>query len=309
MTLLAGDLTTPQRFVQWYGNNSNASAPVISQLVSSMSRLILTKLSRSRLYSQQFVRTFNGQGTSQLQLPDYPATSITQIQMGSVIVNPAPLPAIVNNVVSQSTAGMYGYRFIPWSGNLPGEPALIEFVNGMFWPGYQNIKVTYDAGYLISNELWTVPTTTSDGQVMDQVTVFQPLGIWCRDNGIVNTTTGMTMTPVTGAPAPGQYQVGPDSTPGLYTFNDTDVQAGLNISISYSFVPADLEEAANQMVAERYLYRDRVGIDSKVLGGQETIRYSRGGYRYQMFPDLPPEVDALISPYVSVISPAIGADT
>lgn len=311
MTLLAGDLTTPQRFATWYGNglNANSLPAVISQLVGSMTALIYSKLNRGRLYSQTLTRTFNGQGTSQIVLPDWPVTSLIQVQMGSILVPSAPLPSVVNGVINSTNSGRYGTRIIPWSGNLPGDPGVIEFVGGLFVPGFQNIQITYTAGYLISSEAWTVPKTTGGGATADQVTVLQPNGIWCRDNGVTNATTGAVMTKVASNPASGEYSVGPDSTPGLYIFNDTDVQAGLNVLISYSFIPADLEEACIQMIAERYVYRDRIGTEAKTLGGQETVRFSRGGYRYQMFPDLPPEVDALISPYVSVISPAIGADT
>jgi hypothetical protein len=81
--------------------------------------------------------------------------------------------------------------------------------------------------------------------------------------------------------------------------------------ISYSFIPADLEEACIQMVAERYYYRERVGAMSKALAGQETVSWMRGGGRYGsgVTRDLPPEVAALIDPYISVIPPAIGAPT
>jgi hypothetical protein len=81
------------------------------------------------------------------------------------------------------------------------------------------------------------------------------------------------------------------------------------ILLSYSFVPADLEEATIQMVAERYAYRSRIGEIMKSLGGQETIRYQRGamGPPWSYENSLPPEVNDLISPYVSVLPPVIGA--
>lgn len=115
------------------------------------------------------------------------------------------------------------------------------------------------------------------------------------------------MTPVASSPAPGQYIPPPDATPGLYTFNSTDVSNGLTVNISYSFIPADLEEACIQMVAERYSYRGRIGEISKSLGGQETARFLRGGMGRSVL-ELPPEVESLIQPYVSVIPPATGAD-
>ena len=300
MTLLAGDLTTPARYAQWIGPGINPAAipSVIGQLITSQTAQIYSKLSRARLFSQNFTRVFDGQGTYQIILPDWPVTNISLVQVGSSIVNPAPLPTVTNGVVNSTNSGTYGYRYVGWGGNLPGDPSVLEFVNGSWWPGVQNIQVTYTAGYLISNEAWSTFVT-------NQVTVLQPLGIWCRDNGVINTTTGAMMTPVASSPGPGQYVPPPDTSPGLYTFNAADVTGGLKVSISYSFIPADLEEACCQMVAERYSYRGRIGEISRALGTQETVRFMRGGLGRGAL--LPPEVLALIDPYVSTIPPAIGA--
>lgn len=297
MSLLGGDLTTPARYAQWFGSSA-PSSPAVAQMVTSMSQMIYSKLSRQRVYSQQFVRTLDGVGNYQLVLPDWPVTSISKLQVGSALIQPFPLPSPTTGFVPTNTFG-YGYRFVSWDGDLPGQPAVIEFVGGAFPYGKQNVQVTYQAGYLIANEAQTVPGTPF------QVTVQQPYGIWSRDNGVVYAATGVALVPVTGTPSVGQYKPPPDTTPGLYTFAATDAAA--NLLISYSFIPADLEEACNQMVAERLSYRSRIGEESKSLGGQETVRFMRGGNRYGMFPDLPPEVESLISPYVSVIPPAIGA--
>jgi hypothetical protein len=119
--------------------------------------------------------------------------------------------------------------------------------------------------------------------------------------------TGVALTPVSASPAIGQYVPQPDTSPGLYTFSSADASAA--VLISYSFIPAALEEACIQMVVERYSYRTRVGEISKSLGGQETVRFMRGsaGRPYSSSNDLPPEVNDLIYDYVSVLPPIIGA--
>jgi hypothetical protein len=185
---------------------------------------------------------------------------------------------------------------------LPGENAVLEFVGGYFYTRSQNVKVTYQAGYLISNEAVTVPAVTPW-----QLTVQQPLGIWSRDNGVVYASTGVALRPVTVITAAGQYIPPPDTNPGLYTFGTADASA--NLLISYSFIPADLEEACIQMIAERYSYRGRIGEISKSLGGQETIRFMRGGSGppWGRTSSLPPEIMDLIWPYVNVVMPNIGA--
>lgn len=297
MTLLSGDLTTPYRAATWLSSPPSLPSPILSQLIGSVTALIYSKLSRSRLYSQTQTRIADGVGNNQLVLPDFPVTSITLVQIGSALINPYPLPNPISGVQT-STFG-YGYRFIPWSGNLPGEPCVLEFVNGYFPVGVQNCKITYVAGYLIQNEAWTIPASPN------QVTVLQPNGIWCRDNGITYASSGLSLTPVTGAPSVGQYNIPSDSSPGLYTFSAADV--GQPLLINYSFIPADLEEAAIQMVAERYVYRGRIGEISKSLGGQETVRFMRGGSGRGQLADLPPEVAGMIEPYISVVPPWIGA--
>lgn len=302
MSLLGGDLTTPSRVKVWIPNLTAASDAIIAQLITSMTALIYNKLNRSRLFSQQFVRTFDGTGNYQLVLPDWPVTSIMKVQMGAQLILPSPLPNPTTGAVSSLNPG-YGYRAVLWEGNPPGDPAILEFNNGGFSRGAQNIQVTYVAGYLIQNEAATIPITPF------QVTVQQPQGIWCRDGGVTYASSGIALVPVTGpTPTIGQYVPPPDTSPGLYTFAAADV--GKAILISYSYIPAELEEACIQMVAERNSYRQRIGELSKSLGGQETVSFLRGsGVGRSGYSDLPPEVEGLIWPYVSVISPALGAPT
>lgn len=304
MTLLAGDLTTPARVQTWLPDLTSASNAIVAQLISSMTALLYTKLNRARTFSQTFTRTIDGVGNYQILLPDYPVTGIASVQLGARIINLMPLPNPTTGVIPPPNFG-YGYRFIPWAGNLPGDPAVLEFVNGAWLAGVQNIKVAYTAGYLEQSEPATLPGTGGFSGGTASITVLQPQGIWCRDNGVVYASTGVALTPVSAITAVGQYIPPQDTSPGAYTFGVADANAA--ILISYSFIPADLEEACIQMVAERYSYRSRVGIIDKSLGCQETMRFWRGGGRYQMFPELPPEVEALIMPYVSVLPPAIGA--
>lgn len=290
MSLLGGDLTTQQRVATWIAAAPTQPSAIIGQLISSMTSMIYGKLNRARIYSQTFTRVFDGVGNMQLVLPDYPVTSVTSVQVGQRLIPPSVLP--VSEAQPIGTNPGYGYRLIPWSGNLPGENAVLEFANGYFPTGAQNVKVTYTAGYLVKDEPWTIPTASPP-----TITVSQQQGIWSRDNGVFYASSLAPLMPVNASPTVGQYISPEDEAPGLYTFNSGD--ATQDILISYSFVPADLEEACIQMVAERYTYRTRVGDISKSLGGQETMRFMRSG--------LPPEVISMIQPYVSVVYPTIGA--
>lgn len=293
MSLLGGDLTTPQRAAAWIANPPALPSAVIGQLIGSMSGLIYGKLNRARTFSQLFTRVFDGVGTQQIVLPDYPVTSVASVLVGRTSV---PL-----SDASSSSGSCYGFRYLPWQGNLPGANAVLEFSGGYFPLGVQNVKVTYRAGYLAQNELWTVPAVSPW-----QITALQGEGIWCRDNGVTY-ANGTPLTPVVAITAVGQYIPPSDFSPGLYTFGAAD--AGAGVLISYSFIPAPLEEACIQMIAERYSYRGRIGEVMKSLGGQETARFQRGamGPPWSSKSALPPEVMDLISDYVSVVYPAIGA--
>lgn len=304
MSLAGGDLTTPQRAAEWMANGPSLPNNVIARLVTSCSSMINAKLNRGALYSRSVTTTLDGVGTYQLMLPEYPITEVTQVQMGSQLIQAAPLPTPSTSVVPPANP-CYGYRLTTWGGRLPGSPHMLEFVNGIWYYGVQNIKVTYVAGYLVENEPATIAAPTVSGQP-PTVTVKMPNGLWCKDNGVAY-ANGTLFVSVAASPTVGQYVPPTDSAPGVYTFNTNDVNA--SILISYSFIPADLEEAVCQMVTERYLYRTRVGEISKSLGGQESVRWSRGDLRsaYRDMNALPPEVMDLINPYISVLPPTIGA--
>ena len=292
MSLLQGDLTTPQRAANWLASAPTLPSTVLSQLITSMSTMIRGKLNRGQLYGRTCTRTFDGVGNMQLVLPDYPVISVSSLVQGS--------QAIQSSTLTVNPG--YGFRLIPWNGDLPGEPAVLELVGGYFYTRAQNIQVTYLAGYMIQNEAEVVPASPGPYTV----TVLQPNGVWCRDNG-VSYATGVALVPVAATPTVGQYIPPVDTTPGLYTFAPADT--GKAILISYSFIPADLEEATIQMVAERLSYRGRIGEISKSLGGQETVRFFRGssGPPYGRNSALPPEVMDLIWPYTSVLAPTMGA--
>lgn len=287
MSLRSGDMTTPQRASVWMASAPTLPSPVLTQLVGSMSRMITSKLNRGPLYSRTITRIFDGVGNMQLVLPDYPVTKIVSVQNGQVSIPPS--------------AEGYGYRYVPWLGDLPGDPVVLDLIGGYYY-GAQNVAVTYEAGYKVSNEAWTIPIAPGPYTI----TVLQEAGIWSRDNGVTY-ADGTPLLPVQAITAIGQYIPPNDTLPGLYTFGSAD--AGKQVLISYSFVPSDLEEATIQMIAERYAYRGRIGEIMKSLGGQETIRYYRGnpGPPWNSTNSLPPEVNDLIQPYVSVLPPPMGS--
>ena len=132
-----------------------------------------------------------------------------------------------------------------------------------FHKGRQNVVVSYRAGYEIVGEAWKVPSVAPL-----TIVALAPYGGWAVDTGVAY-AGGAALTAVAGAPALGQYSV--DPTSGTYTFAAAD--AGKAVTLSYGYIPADLEQCALEWVAERYKYKDRIGMTSKSLGGQETTAY------------------------------------
>ena len=89
-----------------------------------------------------------------------------------------------------------------------------------------------------------------------------------------------------GTPSTGQYNV----SSGVYTFAAAD--AGAAVLVSYGFIPAAINNACIEWVAERYRYRTRIGQSAQTVAGQQTASYS--------LKDIPDFIQASLDPYRSV---------
>ncbi len=117
-----------------------------------------------------------------------------------------------------------------------------------------------------------------------QIAVAAPLGSWGADAGVTY-ANGTPLTPVSSNPTMGQYSV----SSGVYSFAAADANA--SVLISYSYIPADIEDACINMVGERYSYKGRIGYVSKSLAGQETVTFS--------VKNMPDYVKSALQPYKS----------
>ena len=287
MTLAAGDLTTLATVKAYAGTQAPADA-VLSGLISRISMMIRSDLNRQLLLPRDYSLAFNGTGTRQLVLPDWPVLSFSSLYIGGAAITQAQ----DNSIYSDA----YGYRFLPWDGIPPGNPLVLELSGGAYYyPGQQNVAVAYRAGYQVTNEAQSIPASTAY-----VLTPLAPYGIWASDEGVTYANgTPLTATTST-TPLAGQYRPpAPDlATPRLtYTFNAAD--AGLGVLLTYGFVPADIEQVAIELIMERGLYRNRIGVRSQMLAGQETIVYDTSGFTSF--------IKRALGAYVSVLPPAIGA--
>lgn len=223
---------------------------LIKGLITSMSNAVTAALNRqSCLLSRTFTDYYDGWGDAKKMLRNWPVTSVS-----AVAVDTASIQLATGNAV--------GFLLQPWDGSLPGMPQMVALRGRTYTPGTQNVAITYQAGYLIASEAQTIPATPF------QITVDQPSGPWAENASVINANTGVALTKIaSGTPAAGQYTV----AAGVYQFAAADT--GIPVLISYSFIPAPLNQGACEMVGEAYVYRGRIGHRSQTIPGPQTMAF------------------------------------
>ena len=265
--MAANDLVSLAAVKAWCGATSGTDDALLAALISQISRAIYNYINRSFILPMTVTESYDGNGRDQLLLRNWPVGSVS-----SVLINGQPVPQAPTIISGQALQP--GWRLEASDDQPPGAMQQLFLTSGSgyggggygglyrFIKGRQNIVVTYRAGYEIVGESWTVPATPF------QITPLAPYGNWAVDTG-VSYANGTALTAVSGAPAQGQYSV--NASTGAYTFAAADANAA--VLISYGYIPADLEQCALEWVADRYKYKDRIGMTSKSLGGQETVSF------------------------------------
>jgi hypothetical protein len=251
------DLTNLQSVKSWANVSGSTDDGLLGSLITSMSVKLLDFLGRGSILPTSYSEVRDGIGThSMLMLRNWPVISVESLSIDGVAI--AAAPALSAGVTAQT--GWVLEQNDPFP---PGHPTSVYLYGASPSRYKQGIFVNYRAGYQVSDEPATVPATPF------QVSVWQSYGPWASDVKVVYAATGALLTKVASTPSMGQYS----AASGVYTFSVGDV--GAQVLISYGFIPSPLAEACTELVAERYKYRDRIGVESKTLGGQETIRFAR----------------------------------
>lgn len=262
---MQNNLTTLANVVAWLGTSTPDDNISLTRLIAQASRVIYGYLDRASLFQRTCADTYDGPGRQRLILAEWPVLSVTTLTIGT------------QSIPAAASYGQTGYRLEKWDGLPPGRPQALDICGYAFCPGNNNVSVSYLTGYAIQNEAQTIPAAPY------ALNVAAPYGNWAVDQGV----TYANATPfvkVASNPASGQYSV---NINGVYSFNSAD--SGQSVLISYSFIPADIEQVCIELVAERYRYRDRIGQTSKSLGGQETVAFS--------ITDMPPYLKMALQPY------------
>lgn len=259
-------LTTLAAVKDYLGITDENSDTFLNRLINSASQFALTWIGRDSFGIRTYTQNFLGNGTTSAMLLNWPVTSVTSV-------------GVAGSAVPASTFGNLGN---PNSGYVLSDarfgPQQLTLYGYGFWRGAPS-QVIYAAGYRTSQDL-TIPATnpyqltpTADGQ-------------WIADAKV--TINGTDAVKVTSGPTAGQYSVDLD---GVYTFASAD--ASKAAVLTYDFVPFDVSFAVTELIGEWYKRKDRIGILSKTLGGQETVTFSQK--------DMSESIRSTLQPYVNVV--------
>jgi len=285
--MAASDLAVLADVKTWLSGSSGIGTTddaLIGRLITDISGAIYGYLSRPSLLPRNVTERHDGNGKRRLYLRQFPAISIASLVINDVAVPAAPEPQ------AGGAWPQAGYLLESWDGAPPGRLQALDLYGNWslgqtydaFHLGRQNVAVTYTAGYQVSAEAASVPASPGPYTVSAQV----PYGPWASNAG-VSYASGRALTNVAGAPGAGQYAV----AGGIYTFSAAD--AGASVLVSYGFIPAAINNACIEWVAERYRYRTRIGQSAQTVAGQQTASYS--------LKDMPDFIRASLDPYRAVI--------
>jgi hypothetical protein len=291
-------LTTLQRMKDYMGIPSPTNPQTdatLTMFINSASSNIMAYLERGSFISQPYKDIFNGEN-SQHRFPRYwPVTSVLNVQVDNMVIPPVQSQQPAPMTADSGAAPSAGWVFEPWNGIPPGRHQSVALNSFVYRRGHLNCQIDYVAGYLVTE------TYTIDATGATHVTQ-QPYGAWIADGGVTFVDTGNHLTPVTVTPpvASGTYYLDP-LVVGGYQFAVVD--AGRVVTISYSYVPAGIEQATWEMVALSYSRRQHPGQRSRSLAAQESVTYdlSGGGGGGAPGSGLPSYVTEALAPYKNVI--------
>jgi hypothetical protein len=277
--MAASDLASLADVKTWLSGSSGIGTSddaLLARLITDVSGAIAAYLGRPSVTPRPYADHLDGDGKARLFLRRYPVLQVT-----SLIIDNHPVAASAPPAAGAHCAN--GFLLETWDGLPPGRPQALDLFGAAFRKGRQNVVVSYTAGYAVTGEGATVPAAPGP---YNNVTA-APFGPWACDFGVTY-GNGTALTAVAGSPVATQYNV----SAGIYTFAAAD--AASNILISYGFIPAALNNACIEWVAERYRYRTRVGQSAQTVAGQMTAAYA--------LKDIPDFIRASLDPYRSVVA-------
>lgn len=250
--MMYGTLVNLEAVKAWLGISlsDHDSDALLRRLIKGASEFALNYMNRNNFgrtdYQNQLL---DGFGNPFIVLREYPVIEVTALSIGQKQFHKAIGTPPDNGWWLDDT--------------IQNAPQRLLLLGGATFPRQRSsVMISYSAGYFIKAERHRVPT--SGPYKVD------PCQFWYSDYAV----TLEDGTPLTylasGNPASMEYTIDADN--GTYTFNAA--QADQVVLISYSYVPADIAQAVMEIVGERFKSKDRIGYNSKSLGGQETVSFN-----------------------------------
>jgi hypothetical protein len=285
------NLTCLANLKTWLNVTTDTDDNLMSGMITAFSDVIMSYLERPNFALTQYTEYRSGVGNQKIMLRNWPAVSVSSVQVSpasygyggnmfgtsGVLSPPLVIPA-------QQSWGQPGYFLEPWDGTAAGRPQNLVLSGYTYPRGNANIQIVYKAGYAISGEAQTIPSTPGPYTVTPNC----PTGPFLADNGPTY-ANGTAFTLVTALTAAGQYTLAVSATTGIATYTFDAADQGVPILLNYSFVPASIERACIQWTGEQYSYRGRIGQKTKSLGGEETASYDTK--------DMPDFIAQILKPY------------
>ena len=264
-------LTTRAAVKGWLGigDDSTSGDEGIDRVILAASQFVRNYLNWGPSFGATEYNQFQvGHGRSSLMLKHWPVISISSLHIGGTNIASA---TFASGVPSN------GY----YLGPLRDAPMSIDLAGYSFWRG-SPVQVIYRAGFETSQSF---VLAVDEGNIVPVVPTDR--GQWIADVRV--TKGGVEMVSIlTGTPLTGQYRV---DDYGTYTFSTADV--GQTVVITYSYVPWDLAQATTELISEWLKRKDRIGLLSKSLGGQETVSFSQA--------DMNNSVKGMLQSYKNVV--------
>jgi hypothetical protein len=246
-------LTTLAAVKDWLDITTDGSDTMLVRIIDAASQFVLGWLNRDSFQAREYTQNFRGNGKTSMLLRNWPVLSVTSVGVGGQSIPAASAP--VNG--------------LPGSGYLISDPRNAPQSLELFGYGYYQgapSQIVYTAGFRTSQS--TIIPEVADGATYAVITPNSD-GCWSADLGVSIDGVDAPLSD-TGTPDPGQYAV---DEWGTYSFNAADV--GKTAIMSYDYTPWAVSFAVTELIGEWYKRKDRIGVLSKTLGGQETVTFSQ----------------------------------
>lgn len=264
MTERLTDLATIK---DWLGITGANSDSILTHILDAASQFALNYMNRDGFAATTYTENFKGNGKDAMLLHNWPLISVSSVGINGRAVLASPI----------------GNNGLPGSGYTISDPRQAPqavILHGSYFDLGAPCRVVYRAGF---EDVEVQTLVNNSGTV--SVASFSK-GHWTSNVGV--TLDGVAAIKVNASPSVGQYAV--DSW-GTYSFNVSD--AGKVAAITYGYCPSDVSFGVMEIIGEWFKRKDRIGVLSKTLGGQETVSF--------LASDLNASVRSSLQPYRSVI--------